>query len=374
MIMISGILAIVGLRKQQKRRYYLEYLFSLLLISAAIGVFLYAVLGGRNQNTSYLLDSILIVPVGIICCIYFTSAQRERALNICMAFLVVNALFVILQFAIKSQILPYPWVLQNGYFRPGGILGHPLLVGLTNIGAMPLIFMVRWSERRKLAVMFLLSIAIVLTSSRFSTAMLGIVTVCTIVIQTTRLVSQKKLKGTEALMMLPFVAAALGVVAAFMLSLGLLDRLIEGLFDESTNARLDVYQIFEFMTPNQFWFGMDLGVANYYLEEVLLIPGIESPIVLYIINFGAFASIFLGGGIVLFFAGVSLRGNSLVRVAYIAFFTTALTNNVLAAKGPTPLISAIMLFLCTSISLDIRRDKSQSRMSAKADVKSLRSI
>jgi hypothetical protein len=124
---------------------------------------------------------------------------------------------------------------------------------------------------------------------------------------------------------------------------GLLARFKDGILDQSGQARVDIYRVFEFVTWNDILRGADIREIVKITTSRLNLPFIESVIVVFIFQFGLpIAVIFLGGVI-----GILLRlawgGDVRLLIAVGGYLAVSLSNNALATKDFSLSLTILMV-------------------------------
>jgi hypothetical protein len=361
LFILAAVLAMSQIIRTGMREWSLPIFGSLQLLVVIVLVLVLGLFTGHSANISYLIDSMAIAPLAILTLTTFSLDQMMRYLRLGMMVIFANALFVMLQFTLRDHILPYPTFLTNGIFRPGGIVGHPLIAGLLTVSCIPLLPLARFRPGLHFVMISVWSLAVVMTSARVATAALPVILALTYL----NVAVKSRMRPAELVMLLLFavLVGAMIVLAAY--SAGLLDRVLGGFFDDSSQARVDVYGILSLLTPSEFLYGADLDTAQYYLLEFFSLEYIESPVVLYIINFGLIGALLFGASLLFFFVSLAVAAPNMVRLSTLAFLAVALTNNTLAVKGPTPVLVSSMLYIAGVIE---RRQRDSAARQRKAQL------
>jgi hypothetical protein len=91
---------------------------------------------------------------------------------------------------------------------------------------------------------------------------------------------------------LTFSALIIPAIIWALYSTGRFERLLMGTNDDnSAAARVVIYDIFNFMTPSEFYWGMHIDRATMLANSFLHIDSIESVVVVFALSFGVYFTI-----------------------------------------------------------------------------------
>jgi hypothetical protein len=144
-----------------------------------------------------------------------------------------------------------------------------------------------------------------------------------------------------------FLSLLLVIPVALLIlpSVGFLDRFQNGLFDESALARVKVYQLFGLVSWQEILFGTDIDAIRRLALEHLNLEYIESPLVMFVFQFGLFGTIAfllsMTRTLTALLAGAGIH----VLIGTVAFFVVALGNNSLASKVPNVMLMIMLLIV-----------------------------
>lgn len=205
--------------------------------------------GGLNA-ASVLVDTLLAAVLIARLVMGGSEASRTRLLRLMVAVLLINLPIIMAEKAMGVALIPRDRVEQ--FFRPPGLLDHPLTAGWTCCFVMWSVLTVE--ERRETAVFvnLLLLLEVALCSVRLPLLLAGLLFSLTLLSLGRRTVGGRLASGGAVLALLP--ALVLGAA-----SLGLLDRFIDlGFYDNvSAASRLGAWSLLSYVNNDVLWHGMD---------------------------------------------------------------------------------------------------------------------
>jgi hypothetical protein len=301
-------------------------------------VFLFAT--GRSSSTGSLADTYLVAAVAGLVLLAQNAAYR-RLLG--EAVLLINMLSALMAlFEVTTRIRIFPYSEGEDAFRPIGLAGHPLTLGLLCATSIGFVAMTRWKPWAKITAIALLFIGTAASGARLSLilATFEIVVLLLFVPWSglSRSVERKAKLGV-------LIAVVVGGVALFALLAtgGFLSRFSEGIVDDNFFARTDIYRIFEYTSWQQVWFGTDMGEILKIVNDKLNLPFIESTPVFLTYQLGLILAVPFA--ILVFWLVLRLLRNQ-DRPAWIGttvFFLAALSNNTLNQKTAVVTILIVLL-------------------------------
>lgn len=326
--------------------------FALSLIFAS-GMVATALASGRNVGFGFLVDAVLVVPASLIILNSLPSTDRERIFPALLGVLLVNGLVVTVEALLRQNLFPYPEMGET--FRPGGLVGHPLLTGVLTVPAIPLVAGSRWSHITKvLAIVTCVGICILSGARAASIAAIAAAGLALAAMFWENMRARgNPLAGTFYLY---------AVVAALILGAVLVPRTIFGervmvalSADESFLARVQIYRAFEYLQPREILFGTT-HVNSERIVERLGLEYVESPIVFGVFLFGVLGSALLFS-VYAWVAYTVFRGaDAAGKSAVVLFFLVAVTNNTLTTKMPAFLFATLLIASYAIRTASVRRN------------------
>ncbi|HRK24252.1 MAG TPA: VpsF family polysaccharide biosynthesis protein [Beijerinckiaceae bacterium] len=309
-----------------------------ILMAVIVALVMLVQVMGRPIAIGYLLDT--YIGACLVCFLMFALPLRHRRMigHVIMAYLVVNSLVAIVEKATSFRLMPYPYV--ETVFRPTALTAHPLAVGLFSAGGAAFTLATGWRPWVKgLALLaFLLGTAAsgARTGLIFTTlSILGALVLTDVGGQTGEQRLQRRL--------LLFGSMAFGGVLLFSIGLaaGFLERFEGGYIDENASARIDVYQVFDWVSWKDILFGADMLEIKAMVKDRLDLL-IESSVVVFVFQFGLFGAITLAATIFWTVWRISSASDWRGVVASVTFCAVAMSNDTLSGKH----FHFAVLFLC----------------------------
>lgn len=303
-------------------------------IFAIGGMCFVCILTRHTDGLSYLVDSLVVGPFVCLLLLRMSDEERIKIVEYFIYFMILNSFILFFEYATHRRMFPY-W--HEPFFRPTAFLGHPLTNGVILVSTMPFVWLMRWSPARKMILTFLFLFATYATQARMASLFGTVCALGCIWVHLARSVRRGKIDEGATLAIAAAGLGAIVVALIIFVTSGLAERLIAlGAFqDDSAQSRIKIFTIFTYMTPSEVLFGMRRDWADYIQGTVLHLHINESPIVVYIIQFGLFGLIILLGALfyLLWVLGTNGR-NIYVAYAVASFAVVSLSSNAFATKAP----------------------------------------
>jgi hypothetical protein len=307
-------------------------------------VLLVASMTFRRDDTGvgYLVDTILIAPLSLVAMARMSIRQRILAGHFILGVLFANGVVVIAEFLTKRHLVPYPF--DEVTFRPAGLFGHPLEVGLMCVVALPYIFLASLPQMTRWALLITVAMAVAMSQARIAT----LVAACMIPLAFGYTLHEDhragRLSATASFVLVTTMMIGLPLLVMGGWELGLFERLSLGLTDQSAYARVHVYDVFGYFSWNEILYGVGVERAQFYAKHGLGLDTIESPIVMTVALFGPIGAAIVLGSVLLFLLALTFRAPVLMKFGALAFCITALSNNAFTSKGPGMVTATVLLF------------------------------
>jgi len=328
--------------------------FTIYYFGSAVFVIFYsaAMLEGQSAN---IVDS-LFCPAFYVAMLHFTTKrQRNIILLIVLAFVAVNTVIILYEFASGSPFLPPVFSDQTEYGtlanadyegRTSGLYGHPL-----SAGTMTLIFLVCCFEtinqlRWRIVTLLLVGGAIATFptfGSRWALALFALYCIYIggrflLNVAMTRRISQQSIVIVFGVLV---AIIPLGVVAD---QFGVFDKLIErGESDSgSAESRMIAWELFTSADNSDMVFGDTRGILPHKLVIYKSTAGVETFWFGFIMRYGLIcAAVYFPG---LFALMYQIRRDGGKAGLMIAIFFLALISGSLSILGKTQLFSQVVIF------------------------------
>jgi hypothetical protein len=307
----------------------------------------WALFAGNAASLGAMVDADLAAAAAIFGMSRLTEAGRQKILVFVVGAMTINALITLGEAITHQRLLPYKFDFASGelVFRPAALLNHPLINGLFSCTLIPFIGGLRTSLVTKFVLIGLFAISTFAAESRFAT----ITTIPSAGFMFFYLVRTQQRAGFDGASM-RFLQVLMGavlvpLVGILIFSGGFGERIAAGLFDQSSQARLDVYSLLAYLSPSELLSGVSaqrVAVITAVRQNII----VESPIVGFIFVLGVPMAMMLMLSILLAIIRLCWKSNVPTMLGATAFLAVASANNGLATKAPELLYA--MVLICSS--------------------------
>jgi len=291
-------------------------------------------LSGRGGSTGFLIDTYSGACLSMLLFL-FPKPWRQAIAQLLLAFMTLSACVAIVEFVLKVRLQPFTET--EAAFRPIGLSGHPLELGLWMAMGPSFVAATAWPRRVKLSAIVILLAGLGVSGARTAliTGSVGAFVLALGAVGRERSPRRRlELRIVVVCAALALIPAAIGLIAAA----GGLDRFGNGLVDSNARARIDIYAIFGYMTWNEILFGMDPALLKSIMKTYLNLEYVESSVVIFVTLFGVTGTLLFG---TLFLGLVRVlldRARACVLLGTLVFFIVALSSNGLSSKGANPFL------------------------------------
>jgi hypothetical protein len=281
-------------------------------------LFIIAWLASRDKGAlaAMVIDIHVVPAILVLALSRLTDIQLKRIVSLFIWVAAANAIIVIAEFASQATILP---VAQSArFFRPGALLGHPIMAGTVLYCAMFLVSLGFTSAATRRPLLLLLLLGVAFCGVR---GPLAIATVILLVYLVRSLSTNRSAVSFAWDLGLLLLLAAGALLAA---GTGAFDRIMEiGLWDESASSRFEIFEVLRLLSPYQLWNGVD----GYDLGEFLAIQTtgsqlIENAFVLVALHAGLPVAAALAAALLLLHVRAMLKSPVFAVVVFVVAFTT----------------------------------------------------
>ncbi|TPI33041.1 hypothetical protein FJW08_07685 [Mesorhizobium sp. B3-2-1] len=273
----------------------------------------------------------------------------------------VNALLALFEFATKTLIFPYrlDGVVFMNDLRSTALQGHPLSnATITSIYVLALLSGSRsLSMPLRLGLIGLQCAALVAFGGRSAMVTTIVLGGCYLLLQGLRTLRAGRINLLGAALGL-ILAALVPVVIVLAASYGFFDALLERFVSDSgsANARVEMFDLFKHFELRDLIIGPDIDLIESLRRINGLEQGIENPIIRLILYQGAFFTLLLFFGFVLFMHEVARRCHPGIWLPMLGWLILLNTSESLASK--TTLMTkfvVIALALYRPVKVGLRR-------------------
>lgn len=311
----------------------------LILIGVIIGLsgLLQAI--GRSVSMGYLLETYIGACLTGFMMLTLKPAHRQNIGHLLIIYLAVNATLSIIEKGLGQRLLPYPY--EEISFRPTALTAHPLAMGLMHAGAVVFILATRWSGVVKGGLVFLVVLGTFAAGARTGAIISGLAALAGMMLTPMPATTgEGRLRLKAAIILALLIGAPALIVAAD--SFGFLERFYGGYFDENARARVDVYQVFDWVSTNEILFGTDLMMVTKMIFDRLGLLN-ESSVVVFVFQFGLFGALLLAATILWTLVRAAWGREPRAFIGIGAFVATASSNNAFSGKHA---LITMMILLC----------------------------
>ena len=316
-------------------------LFRSLVRYAAVmgGLVAYFVLIGRLSATGFLIETYLAVVLAAILLLVQNEQTRRIAATAMLCVLIASAIVAIGEVILQRRLMPFTE--GEPVFRATGLSSHPLVLGAHCALAIGFVPLTRWPLWVKIVVMFVLFIGCVAASARV--ALMASALEILALILFLRWPNLPPRRELQAKLVVLFFTLLLGAaLAVVLLSVGLLSR-FSSVVDTNSMARVQIYEVFHYVTWKDFLLGMNVADLLQIVNEKVGLELIESAIVYFVLLMGLPMSIVFAL-IVIGYVACILKGTAAAaRIGALIFLMIDMTNNALATKTVDILLLTVLV-------------------------------
>jgi len=304
-----------------------------------VGIVAWAVLRHGTAGQAFFIDTMVTPGVAALTIVMHHRGRQRQLLHIVMWLLLANAAVAVAEAAASTRLIPLlagrDGIVEEQFFRASAFMGHPLANSLITVSLMPVVIIMPWSLRVRLAALMLLTLGLLAFGSRSNLAGVALYALLACLPLTVVLLrgqfNYRQITG--GLVGLAALAAVLAAVVA-LTPLG--DRIFQNLsWDNSANVRLLAFDVMKYVNGTDLWFGIPVdriaGIAGRVGID-LRYEAIE--------NFWINLLVLLGiVGFTLFVAGLGCmvlhlwrQSRAPLKLAIVMYFIIASGANTLAAK------------------------------------------
>jgi hypothetical protein len=278
LLIFSIVFAAVARPQQLKIDRTMAWAGGVLLVGTAI-----ALVNARLNIAATTVDTLVVSMILGNFVIFAEPRRRERLCRLLGGILCLHGGLIFGEFIAKQTLVPNIRV-DEIFFRPQGLLDHPLTAGYASLAAIAWLVQSSLTPAARMFGAVTLLIQIALCGVRLP-LILGVAIVLQHVFFSRQIVTHGLMIARVAIILVfPFVLYGL-------YSVGALDRMVNmGIgTDESSISRLESLRILDFMQGSVFWTGLSNDDIDAYLE-IMKLPILENSFAAYAISAGLVAT------------------------------------------------------------------------------------
>jgi hypothetical protein len=316
------------------------FLRSMLRYAAVMGTLvIYFAISGRLSTIGFLVDTYLVAVLMVIVLLLQSEQVRRTAAVAVLYILIASAFAAIAEVILQRHLLPV-----NGggeVFRAYGLSSHPLALGGQCVLALSFVPLMRWPRWVKVLIILALLLGCVAANARTALAASLLAIFLLIFLLRWRGLSPRD-EFVAKFITLSLVLVLGAALTILLLSLGLLSR-FHSVVDDSSLARLQVYEVFQYVSWKDILIGMDAADLLQIVNEKVGIQHIESALVYFVMLMGLpMAILFIL--IIVSYVRCLLTGTATAaKIGVVLILLVDLTNNAFATKSVDVLLISILL-------------------------------
>ena len=315
----------------------------LALLGVVVGCGLSCVLRGATTALGLLVDNVLCAAAGLFCLSQLGRAGKRLVVCAILAGMTLNALMIFYELVSHAAVIKPPTTYSAYFFRPSGLLNHPLDNGLYLVAAIPAATLLRrpFYINMGLALIFLL--ATLAAGARLASIIAAPTLIVAGVLTARRAATTSPVRQRITLMLAITATIGLPLVLFIAAQSGLGYRFGGDLLDVSARTRWNVYALLAHLDGKSLLLGAGVDQMNLYASH-LLNELVESPLVVAVFMFGLpLAIVYLGAMIYALYQGARLA-DLRVKVLAAAFVLVGAGNNVFVSKTSALLYALILVY------------------------------
>lgn len=314
--------------------------FLLLQIGLLCGLMMYVIAISRVGATGVIVDTYLTACLAALLLMTVSPESRRLIGTLLVLTLLASALIALGEATVQRRLMPFTE--SEPYFRATGLTGHPLSLGAYCVLAIGFVTLTRWPIWTRLLAVGLIFIGCVASGARTALVLSSLeILLLLFFVRWPKLSRDDERKAKRFMLLVAGVAGS--VLFAGLLAGGFLDRFQGAATDGNFMARIDIYQIFGFVSWKDILLGMSPQMLLETVREKLRLPYIESAPVLLVLQAGLPAAILLTVVVVRLILRL-LRGSAMpARIATAIFLIAELSNNALATKNGDVILLVVLI-------------------------------
>lgn len=305
----------------------------------------YMFVTGRAGSSVFLIDTYLVTGAALLVMLALNPETRRLLGDITLCLLILSAVVGSVEAVTHFRIMPYEAIELT--FRPVGLSEHPLALGAGCATAVSFVALTRWPVWLRVGAVFLLFVGAAASGARAALLVTVLEIFALIILVRWPRLSARNERRAKLFVVL---ATAIGgaVMIAILASAGLLSRFNETLFDENFFVRVNIYDVFNYVSFNDIMFGMNGADLLKIVQEKLHIPTIESAQVVILMLFGLPVAL-LFAWLVFWMIWRMLRHAELAAwIGVTGTLLAALSNNTLSTKNPVVMMMMVLVLAYNS--------------------------
>jgi hypothetical protein len=300
---------------------------------------------GRGGSSAFLIDTYVVTGAALLVMLALNPESRRLLGDLTLAFLILSA--VVGTFEAMTHIRLMPYAAVELQFRPVGLSEHPLALGTGCATAVCFVALTRWPVWVRVAAIFLLFVGAAASGARAALLVTVIEIFALILFVRWPRLSPRHERQAKLFVLLATLAGG-ALLVSVLSAAGLLSRFSETLFDENFLVRVNIYDVFNYVSFNDIMFGMNGADLVQIVQQKLHMPTIESAQVVILLLFGLPVAL-LFAWLVFWMIWRMLRYAELAAwIGVAGTLAAALSNNTLSSKTPVVMMMMVLVLAYNS--------------------------
>ncbi|MGH6737156.1 MAG: VpsF family polysaccharide biosynthesis protein [Methyloceanibacter sp.] len=294
-------------------------------------------------GVAYMADTLLAAPLAVMLAMSLDEERRRRLTAFIIYFVTFNAIIGIVE-RIAGLNLLFVDLNDALHFRATALLGHPLENAFVTSSMMFVAVAMPWPAWRKFLVLSICMAGILAFGARSSFAVTILLGITATVFFGTRALLRGDMRFST-LVAAPWIALV-AFVAGTALTLGTVlgERIVKlAKFDQSAQARVDTFKVFDYLGPNELLYGVDFAELNFMLDINNDVKIIENCWIAILLLLGAVLFVLFAVSLLGFLRSIARGRGAVAGFAVLSFLIVASTSNSLSTKSPSLALFAVAM-------------------------------
>ncbi|WP_330926667.1 VpsF family polysaccharide biosynthesis protein [Candidatus Sororendozoicomonas aggregata] len=317
----------------------------LLFLLGAIWVAVYGIMKGGTAGMAYIVDTMLTPVLALFLLPCLRKEDQCRLAKMIACLIVFNSMVSIVESLGKFYLVntTHVWIGRSSAF-----MAHPLNNGLILLVCFPL-FIECFKGQNRLIVALVCIVGMLGFGARASTALLVLPVLLFFSREGGKFLVARSLCRKDTFLIVYF-GFLISIPCLFFLvdNTGIGNRFFDsvgsGKVDVSAQTRLDVYNIFFYLTFDE-WLNGATPELMLMIPDIINNEIVENFWIGWLLQFGLIGMLPMGLALLYVNSRMLIRGHFLVKISALVFFLGSYTNNSLMAKTP------LLLFYFSLVSL-----------------------
>ncbi len=297
------------------------------------------------SGVANMANTMFAAPLAVMLAVYLDESRRMKLTALIIGFVAVNAAIGVGERMAGVNLFVFPEMGGTEYFRATALMGHPLENAFITSSVMFLVPAMPWPAQRKGAVLALMLAGILAFGARSSFAVTLILGAAALLYFALAALARGTMRVSTlaAAPWLGLLAIGAGAALTFGTSLG--ERIVElAKIDASAQARIDVFRLFNYLSPSDLIYGVDFAEINFLLKTYKEVAIIENCWIGLLLMLGAILFAVFAVSLLFFLRSIARGRGALAFFAVLAFLLVASTSNSLRTQTASLMIFAVALF------------------------------